>query len=80
MIDDIQFCKTVGCEGIIIGSLHKNGSINIEQTKQMIRAAKPMHVTFHRAFDEANDLLKNLEDVIGSGCDTLLTSGQARKY
>jgi copper homeostasis protein len=78
MIDDIQFCKTVGCEGIVIGTLHKNGSINIEQTKQMVRAAKPMHVTFHRAFDEGNDLLKNLEDVIACGCDTLLTSGQAK--
>ena len=78
MITDIQFCKTNGCEGIVIGALHKNGSINIEQTKQMIRAAKPMHVTFHRAFDEGNDLIKNLEDVIACGCDTLLTSGQAK--
>lgn len=78
MINEIQFCKTNGCEGIVIGTLHKNGSINIEQTKQMVRAAKPMHVTFHRAFDEGNDLLKNLEDVIVCGCNTILTSGQAK--
>ena len=78
MIDDIQFCKTVGCEGVVIGALHKNGSINTEQTRQMVKAAKPMHVTFHRAFDEGNDLVKNLEDVIACGCDTLLTSGQAK--
>ena len=78
MIDDIQFCKTAGCEGIAIGALHKNGSINIDQTKQIVRIAKPMHVTFHRAFDEGNDLVKNLEDVIACGCDTLLTSGQAK--
>jgi copper homeostasis protein len=76
MIDDIQFCKTVGCKGVVIGALHKNGSINIAQTKQMVRAAKPMHVTFHRAFDEGNNLVKNLEDVIACGCDTLLTAGQ----
>ncbi|MDC0204314.1 copper homeostasis protein CutC [Flavobacteriales bacterium] len=78
MIDDIQFCKIVGCAGVVIGALHKNGSINIQQTKQMVRAAKPMSVTFHRAFDEGNDLLKNIEDVILCGCDTLLTSGQAK--
>ena len=78
MIDDIQFCKTVGCDGVVIGALHKNGSINIEQTQQMVKAAKPMRVTFHRAFDKGNDLVKNLEDVIACGCDTLLTSGQAK--
>ena len=76
MIEDIQFCKTVGCEGVVIGALHKNGSINTEQTRQMVKAAKPMHVTFHRAFDEGNDLVKNLEDVIACGCDTLFTAGQ----
>ena len=78
MINEIQFCKTNGCEGIVIGALHKNGSINIEQTKQMVKSAKPMRVTFHRAFDEGNDLVKNLEDVIACGCNTLLTSGQAK--
>ena len=77
MISDIQFCKTVGSEGIVIGALHKNGSINMDQTKQMVKAAAPMRVSFHRAFDEANDLLKNLEDVIACGCDTLLTAGQS---
>ena len=78
MITDIQFCKNNGCEGVVIGALYKNGSINVDQTKQMVRAARPMHVTFHRAFDEGNDLQQNLEDVIASGCDTLLTSGQAK--
>ena len=77
MIDDIQSCKTVGCEGVVIGALHKNGAINIEQTQQMVKAAKPMRVTFHRAFDKGNDLRKNLEDVIACGCDTLLTAGQS---
>lgn len=76
MIADIQFCKTIGCEGVVIGALHKDGSINKEQTKQLVKAAKPMHLTFHRAFDEGNNLQQNLEDVIACYCDTLLTSGQ----
>jgi copper homeostasis protein len=78
IISDIQFCKNIGCEGVVIGALNTNGSINKEQTKAMVKAAKPMYITFHRAFDEGNDLVKNLEDVIASGCDTLLTSGQEK--
>jgi copper homeostasis protein len=77
ILSDIQFCKTIGCEGVVIGALKKNGSINMKQTEQMVRAATPMRVTFHRAFDEGNDLLKNLEEVIVCGCDTLLTAGQS---
>ncbi len=76
MIADIQFCKTIGCEGVVIGILHKDGSINKEQTKQLVKDAKPMCVTFHMAFDEGNNLQQNLEDVIACGCDTLLTAGQ----
>ena len=33
MISDIQFCKKIGCEGVVIGALNKDNSINIEQTK-----------------------------------------------
>lgn len=78
MLSDIQFCKAVGSERVAIGALKKDGSINIKQTKQMVRAAMPMGVTFHRAFDEGSDLQKNLEDVIACGCDTLLTAGQSK--
>jgi len=78
IISDIKFCKKIGCNGIVIGSLNKDGSVNQRQSTEMANIAKPMHVTFHRAFDEGNDLVKNLEDVIACGCDTLLTSGKAK--
>lgn len=76
MISDIEFCKSIGCQGVVIGALNKDSSINIEQTKVMVKAAIPMHNTFNRAFDEANNLEQNLEDIISCGCDTLLTAGQ----
>jgi copper homeostasis protein len=78
MIDDIQFCKKAGGDGVAIGMLKKDGSINKEQCKQLVNIAKPMHVTFHRAFDEGNNLQQNLEDVIACGCDALLTAGQSK--
>ncbi|MBU46329.1 MAG: copper homeostasis protein [Flavobacteriales bacterium] len=77
MISNIKFCKSIGCEGVVIGALNKDHSINIEQTEMMVKAAKPMHITFHRAFDKANNLRQNLEDVISCGCNSLLTAGQS---
>ena len=76
IISDINFCKNQGLEGVVVGSLNFNGSINIDQTKEMVSQAKPMHVTFHRAFDEANNLEDNLNDIIRCGCHAILTSGQ----
>jgi len=76
IISDIHFCKNIGIEGVVIGALNMNGSVNKEQTKAMVKAAKPMNVTFHRAFDDCHNLQQDLEDVIDCGCDTLLTCGQ----
>jgi len=77
IILDIKFCKEIGCNGVVIGSLNKDGSINQVQSAEMVNIARPMEVTFHRAFDKGNNLQKNLEDVIACGCDILLTAGQS---
>ena len=76
IISDIEFCKKSGCEGVVIGSLNLDGSINKEQTSEMVKIAKPMEVTFHRAFDESKDIENDLNSIISCGCDRLLTSGK----
>ncbi|MGL4851485.1 MAG: copper homeostasis protein CutC [Phocaeicola sp.] len=77
MKEDIKMCGELKCDGVVIGFLHADGSIDKEHTKELVELAKSygMGVTFHRAFDRCNDLIKGLEDVIECGCERILTSG-----
>jgi copper homeostasis protein len=77
MKSEIVMCGETGCDGVVIGLLNPDGSIDIVRTKELVEIARQydMSVTFHRAFDRCNDLFKGLEDVIKTGCDRILTSG-----
>ncbi len=79
MQKDIEFAKKNGVNGIVIGLLHPDGSIDVKRTKQLVELAKPMPVTFHRAFDVSNEPFQALDDIIDCGCDRLLTSGHKNK-
>ncbi len=76
MLKDVLLCKELGFEGIVIGILNADGSINKQRTLQLVECAYPLEVTFHRAFDRVTDPLKALEDIIDCGCQRILTSGQ----
>ena len=75
MKEDVIACKDLGCKGIVIGILRKDGSIDTERCAQLIDLAGGLEITFHRAFDRCSDLKKGLEDIIGLGCHRVLTSG-----
>ncbi|RYY68536.1 MAG: copper homeostasis protein CutC [Chitinophagaceae bacterium] len=75
MKSEIKVCKVFGCNGIVVGMLHADGSVDKLRCKELIDLAKPLGVTFHRAFDRSRDLLQALEDVIEIGCERILTSG-----
>lgn len=73
---DIAACKSLGVDGVVLGVLTADGNIDTERTRRLVDLAAPMPVTFHRAFDVARDPHKALGDVIATGCNRLLTSGQ----
>lgn len=76
---DILYCKEIGVDGVVIGFLISDGNIDKEITKEITDLARPMSVTFHRAFDMCNNLEKALEDLIEIGVDRVLTSGAENK-
>lgn len=76
MKQDIIMCKKLGCDGIVIGLLNRNGTVDVERTSILIELAYPMKVTFHRAFDRCKDPYEAIEQLIEIGCSRILTSGQ----
>ena len=75
MMQDIRLCRETGCEGVVIGLLKPDGSVDGMRTAKLVNAAYPMGVTFHRAFDRVRDAAEALETVIQCGCERILTSG-----
>jgi len=77
MMADIRYCIDAGCDGVVIGMLNPDGSIDTERCLEMARLARQwgLGVTFHRAFDMCANQDKALEEIIEMGCERILTSG-----
>jgi copper homeostasis protein len=75
MKQDVLLCKQLGFEGVVIGLLQTDGTVDVKRTAQLVQIAWPMGVTFHRAFDRTNDPFSALENIIETGCERVLTSG-----
>lgn len=77
MLRDIAEAGARGADGVVIGALDPDGGVDEALTRRLAEAARPMAVTFHRAFDLVRDPARALETLIGLGIDRVLTSGQA---
>jgi copper homeostasis protein len=76
METDIDAAKADGADGIVIGLLNPDGTIDVERTRALVARARPMAVTFHRAFDMTPDAFAALDTLIGLGIERVLTTGQ----
>jgi len=75
MKNDIEFCKNIGCSGVVSGVLESNLTINLIATQQLIETANGIDFTFHRAFDCVKDPLVALENLIDLKIKRVLSSG-----
>ena len=74
---DIAVARDLGVDGVVIGALRPDGAVDLERTGALVEAARPLDVTFHRAFDFTRDAAEALAAVASLGIDRILTSGRA---
>ena len=77
MKSEILSFKENGADGIVLGLLNSDGTVDKKRTSILVELARPLPVTFHRAFDMSIDYCKSLEDIIDTGCSRILSSGGA---
>jgi copper homeostasis protein len=78
VLKHIQRAKNAGAHGIVTGELTADRHIAEERTAALLEAARPLPMTFHRAFDDCLELGAALEALIRLGVPRVLTSGGAR--
>ena len=78
MLEQIHRAKDARAHGIVTGTLTPAHEIAPDRTAELLEAARPWTLTFHRAFDVCVDPAAALERLIALGVDRVLTSGSAR--
>jgi len=76
---DVTTAGLLGADGVVLGVLQSNGKVDAERTAALIEAARPLDVTFHRAFDLTPNAEAELDRLITLRVDRVLTSGQAAR-
>ena len=74
---DIEQLKTLAVDGVVIGTLTADGDVDVERMRELIALARPLSVTFHRAFDFVRDQDAALDALLELGVERVLTSGGA---
>jgi len=75
LLEDTAMFRELGADGVVVGCLNADGTLDLERMKKLREAAGDMHMTLHRAFDVCRDPEETLEQAVDIGVDTILTSG-----
>ena len=75
MKKEILEAKKLGADGVVFGILTNENRVDVVSTRTLLEIARPLSVTFHRAFDETDDLFNALAELTQLGVDRVLTSG-----
>jgi copper homeostasis protein len=78
MLRDIEAARDLGADGVVLGCLSPDGTVDKARCRRLLTAAGSLDVTFHRAFDMTRDLGEAMEDIIDLGIRRILTSGGCR--
>jgi len=73
MLGDVKAALVAGANSVVFGLLLPDGSIDRERTKHLVDAARPMSVTFHRAFDMCRSPEEALESLVELGIERVLS-------
>ena len=74
---DIEQMKALGVDGVAFGALTADGDVDVSRMQSLVELARPMSVTFHRAFDFVRRQDVALDALLELGVDRVLTSGGA---
>lgn len=72
---DVLACKALGANGVVSGILMDDFTVDVERTKVLVELARPVHFTFHRAFDWVAKPMEAIKQLEAIGVQTILTSG-----
>ena len=72
---DVVAARTLGADGVALGCLRPDATIDREATRELVELARPLRVTFHRAFDLCPDRREALEELVALGIERVLSSG-----
>lgn len=75
MLDDIEQCKILGANGVVLGMLDSDGNIALGQLEKALERCRGLEVTFHRALDKSKDPLTSVRALAGTGVRRVLSSG-----
>jgi copper homeostasis protein len=78
MKHDVEICKKIGVDGVVIGALTKEHSIDIDLINELIRLARPMEVTFNKSIDKTFNIIEEFKNLLKTDIDRVLTSGGAK--